>query len=151
MKSTLLIPNFDKKLKMKHKTPIQIRFKDIDKLGHVNNANHITYFELARVDYFAAIEDENISIDWQNEGVILAKIEMEYLAPIMLEDKVYVYTWVDRMGGKSFDMRCTIVREVNGVELLCAKGLAVIVCYNYVLNKSIAIPEKWVAKMKEMI
>ena len=26
----------------RHKTPIQIRFKDIDKLGHVNNANHIT-------------------------------------------------------------------------------------------------------------
>ena len=25
----------------KHKTRIQIRFKDIDKQGHVNNANHI--------------------------------------------------------------------------------------------------------------
>jgi acyl-CoA thioesterase FadM len=35
-----------------HKLKIQILFKDIDKQGHVNNANHITYFETARVDYF---------------------------------------------------------------------------------------------------
>ncbi|MGZ4155828.1 MAG: acyl-CoA thioesterase, partial [Bacteroidia bacterium] len=89
---------------MKHKTPIQIRFKDIDKLGHVNNANHITYFELARVDYFDALASDNIKIDWVNEGVILAKIEMEYKQPILLEDKVFVYTWVSRMGSKSFDM-----------------------------------------------
>lgn len=32
----------------KHKTPIQIRFKDIDAFRHVNNANHFTYLEIAR-------------------------------------------------------------------------------------------------------
>ena len=39
----------------KHKTLIQIRFKDVDMMGHVNNANHLTYFELARVHYFDEI------------------------------------------------------------------------------------------------
>lgn len=131
----------------KHKTPIQIRFKDIDKLGHVNNANHVTYFELARVDYFAALAAEDIKIDWVNEGVILAKIEMEYKQPILLEDKVFVYTWVSKMGTKSFDMSCSIVKEENGVEAELAKGLAIIVCFNYKTNQTILIPEKWKAKM----
>ena len=36
----------------KHKTSIQLRFKDVDMMGHVNNANHFTYLELARVKYF---------------------------------------------------------------------------------------------------
>jgi acyl-CoA thioesterase FadM len=36
----------------KHKLQIQIRYKDVDIQGHVNNANHITYFETARVNYF---------------------------------------------------------------------------------------------------
>ena len=27
----------------RHRTSIQIRFKDIDSMGHVNNANHFTY------------------------------------------------------------------------------------------------------------
>lgn len=131
----------------KHKTPIQIRFKDIDKLGHVNNANHITYFELARVDYFEALATENIKIDWINEGVILAKIEMEYKMPILLEDKVFVYTWVSKMGTKSFDMSCSIVKIENGMEVELAKGLAIIVCFNYKTNQTILVPEKWKAVM----
>lgn len=133
----------------KHKTPIQIRFKDIDKLGHVNNANHVTYFELARVDYFNAFAGDTIKIDWENEGVILAKIEMEYKQPILLDDKIFVYTWVSKMGTKSFDMSCSIVKEVNGIEHELAKGLAIIVCFNYKTNQTILIPEVWRAKMIE--
>ena len=134
---------------MKQKTPIQIRFKDIDKMGHVNNANHITYFESARVDYFNALAAEkNLKVEWVGEeSVILAKIEMEYKQPILLDDKVFCYTWVSRIGSKSFDMTCSIVRMVNGVEVEAAKGLAIIVCFNYKTNQSIPVPEKWKVKL----
>lgn len=132
----------------RHKTPIQIRFKDVDRLGHVNNANHITYFELARVDYFNALMGEDVSIDWENESLILAKIEMEYKQPIMLDDRISVYTWVSRLGSKSFDMSCSLVKEEKGgAEKEMAKGLAIIVCFNYKLNQSIPIPEAWKEKM----
>jgi acyl-CoA thioester hydrolase len=132
----------------KHKTPIQIRFKDVDRLGHVNNANHVTYFELARVEYFNSLMGD-IKIDWESESLILAKMEMEYKQPIMLEDKVFVYTWVSRIGSKSFDMSCSIVKSVNGAEIELAKGLAVIVCFNYKTNQSILIPETWRKKMEQ--
>ena len=56
----------------KQKTPIQIRFKDIDRLGHVNNANHVTYFELARVDYFNALAGDDIKIDWVGKTKVLS-------------------------------------------------------------------------------
>ena len=131
----------------KSKTLIQIRFKDIDKLGHVNNANHVTYFELARLDYFNELTKNELKIDWENEGIILAKIEIEYKQPIFLEDKVYVYTWVSHIGFKSFEMSCSIVRVVNGVEELAAKGLALIVCYNYKTSQTIPIPESWKTMM----
>lgn len=131
----------------KKKTQVQIRFKDVDMMGHVNNANFITYFELARMTYFDELLVEGIKIDWVNEGVILAKIEMEYKQPILLEDKVFVYTWVSRMGSRSFDMSCSIVRMVDDIEVEAAKGLAVIVCFNYKTKETIAIPELWKAKM----
>lgn len=130
-----------------HKTHIQIRFKDTDQMGHVNNANYITYFEYARMMYFEALKGEGVTIDWVNEGVILAKIEMEYKIPIVLEDKVFASTWVSRIGSKSFDMACSIVKVVNGVEVEVAKGLAVIVCFNYKTNQTIAVPELWKEKM----
>ena len=132
---------------LKQKIQIQIRFSDIDKMGHVNNATYITYFELARLNYFDTMTKDALKIDWINEGVILAKIEMDYKQPVLLEDKVFVYTWVSRMGSKSFDMSCSIVRMVNGVEEEAAKGLAVIVCFNYKTNETIAIPELWKKKM----
>jgi acyl-CoA thioester hydrolase len=133
---------------LRHKTPIQIRFKDIDRLGHVNNANHITYFELARVDYFNMLMGKGAKIDWDNESLILARMEMDYKQPILLDDKVSVYTWVSRLGSKSFDMSCSIVKEVpGGADIEIAKGLAVIVCFNYKLNQTILIPEAWKEKM----
>ncbi len=132
----------------RHKTPIQIRFKDVDRLGHINNANHITYFELARVDYFNVLMGDDVQIDWENESLILARMEMDYKQPIMLDDKIAVYTWVSRLGSKSFDMSCSIVKEQKGeAEIEMAKGLAVIVCFNYKLNQTIPIPEIWKEKM----
>lgn len=131
----------------RHKTPIQIRFKDVDRLGHVNNANHITYFELARVDYFNTLMGD-VRIDWENESLILAKIEMDYKQPILLDDRIAVYTWISRLGSKSFDMSCSIIKEEKGgAEIEMAKGLAIIVCFNYKLNQTIPIPEAWKEKM----
>lgn len=130
----------------KQKTPIQIRFKDVDRLGHVNNANHITYFELARVEYFNALMGD-LKIDWEGESLILAKMEMEYKQPILLDDKVFVYTWISRIGSKSFDMSCSIVKAIGGAEIEVAKGLAIIVCFDYKTSQSIVIPEVWKAKM----
>lgn len=131
---------------IKHKTPIQIRFKDVDRLGHVNNANHITYFELARVDYFNSLMGD-LKIDWDRESLILAKIEMNYKMPILLEDKVFVYTWISKIGTKSFDMSCLLVKEVDGKEIELANGLAIIVCFNYKENRTIEIPTAWKSRM----
>ena len=83
----------------KHKTPIQIRFKDVDSFQHVNNANHFTYIEIARVHYF----DEQ-DMKWSKQGVILASAKIDYKLPILLREKVFVYTKCSRMGNKSFDL-----------------------------------------------
>lgn len=125
----------------KHKFPIQIRFKDIDKMGHVNNANYLTYIETARVKYF----EEVVGTDkkWsQQVGIILARIEIDYKAPVFLHDSVFVYTRCSRIGTKSFTLDWMIVRENAGKEDTVAQGIAVLVCYDYVHKKTIAIPEE---------
>jgi YbgC/YbaW family acyl-CoA thioester hydrolase len=91
--------------KFKHKSTIQIRFKDIDHMGHVNNANHITYFELARIHYFRDVINE--VVNWNEQGVILAKTEINYHRPILLSDNVFVYSRVSKMGNKSYEVEST--------------------------------------------
>lgn len=129
---------------MKHITPIQIRFKDTDKMGHVNNANHFTYLELARMKYFDDVI--KTKIDWVKTGVILAKIVIDYKQPIFLEDKVIVKSKTTRVGTKSFDIGHQIIRVVNGEEIIAAEGLSVIVCFNYEENKTINVPDEWIKK-----
>jgi acyl-CoA thioester hydrolase len=130
----------------KYKIPIQIRFNDIDLLGHVNSAVHLTYFELARVSYFNHL-DKELKIDWATMSFVVAKMEMEYKQQIMLEDKLFVSVWVSRIGTKSFDMTCSIVRDNDGVETEVAKGMAIIVCFNFKLNQTVAFPVEWKEKM----
>lgn len=55
----------------KHVTPLQLRFSDLDRLGHVNNVIYLTYFELGRINYFNAVYKEKIN--WDKEGFILGQ------------------------------------------------------------------------------
>ncbi len=134
---------------MKHKTPIQIRFKDIDALGHVNNANHLTYFEYARIQYFDDLVGGEI--DWETEGMILAHQSVSYKKPIYLKDEIHILTWFVKSGTTSFEVAYEIVRtEQDGSETICTKGSSVIVCYNYKKKCPVPFPQRWLDKMNEL-
>lgn len=130
----------------KHKLKIQIRFKDIDKLGHVNNANHLTYFETGRVEYFKDVFKN--SIDWVNTGMILANVEITYKRPILIEDNLFCYTKITRFGTKSFVVENLLISETNGDQQLCAYGKNTIVCINYATKQTIEVPVEWVNTAK---
>jgi acyl-CoA thioester hydrolase len=132
----------------KHKVPIQLRFKDVEKMGHVNNANYLTYVELARIKYFEDAVGTNAN--WSQQlGIILARIEIDYKLPIFLHDQVSVYTRCSRLGNKSLDLSWVIIRHKKDKEELVAQGLAVLVCYDYVHNKTIAIPDTQRKRLEE--
>lgn len=123
---------------------IQIRFVDLDQFGHVNNAIYLSYLEIARLPYFDEIIGE---IDWLNEGIILAKAEIDYLIPILLKDHIEVKTWCSRIGSKSFDLSYHIVKLEKETETIVAKAKTVMVCFNYSKQQSIEIPAGWKEKM----
>ena len=130
----------------RHKYKIQIRFKDVDSMGHVNNANHFTYFELARVHYFNEVVKE--TINWSKQGIILARMEIDYKMPILLNDDVWVYSRVSRLGTKSFEVEYIIIKIVSEREVPVAIGKSVQVCFDYETNITIPVPERWKEKVR---
>ncbi len=125
----------------KHKVPIQLRFKDGDIMGHVNNANHLSYIEIARINYFEEVA--GMDSTWSSQkGIILAHISINYRAPLFIHDTVFVYTRCSKLGKKSIELSWIIVREKNGMEETIAEGVAVLVCYDYAAHQSIEIPEE---------
>lgn len=130
-----------------HKTPIQIRFKDVDAFKHVNNANHFTYLELARVKYFDDVAGQEMN--WSKQGIILANAKIDYILPILFKDKIFVYTKCARIGNKSFELVYIVVREENGKESIVAEASTILVCYDYEKEISIPMPEKWKKKIQD--
>src|SRR5688572_11703532 len=131
----------------KHKTPIQLRFKDGDVMGHVNNANHLTYIELARIKYFEDVVGPDAS--WsQQQGIILAHVSIDYKQPLYIRDTVFVYTRCSKLGKKSIELSWVIVREKSANEEVIAQGIVVLVCYDYTKNRAIDVPSEQRTKIE---
>jgi acyl-CoA thioester hydrolase len=113
---------------------IQVRFADLDVLGHVNNAIYLSYFEMTRVHYFKELL--GVKWDWKKTGVLLVRNEIDYLKPILLYDKPSITMHLIEIGSKSFQLGY----EVYVGEKLCTQGLSVMVCYNAVTDQTISVP-----------
>ncbi|HMG15000.1 MAG TPA: acyl-CoA thioesterase [Saprospiraceae bacterium] len=123
----------------RHVLEIAVRFKDVDMMGHVNHANYLTYVEDARLKYYDAVFGTNT--DWHTQhGLIMARIEIDYKLAIRFDDIIKVSTKCTKLGHKSFEMEWIIAKHSNQIELIAAQGKAIIVCYDYELNKAIDIP-----------
>jgi acyl-CoA thioester hydrolase len=120
----------------KYRTPIAIRFSDIDAVGHVNNAIYLTYFEVARYSYWR----EAINWNLKDHGVILGRSEVNYLKQITLEDEIVCYVRTTRIGNSSFDVMHVLVKVTPHGEEICTTGKTVCISYDYKSNKSVPIP-----------
>jgi acyl-CoA thioester hydrolase len=129
----------------KYKTPIAIRFSDVDAVGHVNNAIYLTYFEVARINYLKDILSWNL----RENGIIVGRNEVNYLKPIILDDEIACYVRTTRIGNSSFDVMQVLVKSTPNGEEICTVGKAVCISYDYSANKSIPIPGRERMRMIE--
>jgi len=128
-----------------HHTSVAIRFADLDKLGHVNNAKYLTYLESARISYFMEVVGEQVN--WNEQGIILAKAEINFARPVELEDiEVSIFTSCSKIGGKSFELTYVITKSDG--KTICATGSTTMVCYNYNEAKTIQVPDTWREKLE---
>jgi len=121
----------------KFEAKIEIRFADIDAMGHVNNATYFTYFEQARMAFFR--EKIGRNWNWESDGLIVARNEIDYKRPVYLQDNMSIFLWVDQVGNKSF----TVCYEVVVGDSICAVGKSVLVAFNHKMRETQEIPTLW--------
>ena len=126
--------------------PIEIRFRDLDGMGHVNHAVFITYFEEGRKAFFQKYFDFGDSTEF---NFIMAHVRCDYLKPIQLSHKrVILQMWVSKMGNKSFDLEYRLTNLADPSDIF-AKGASVQVCFDYQENKSVRMSDKMRATLSE--
>ncbi len=122
-----------------HSIPVQIRFNDIDVMGHVYNGKYQEFFDLARIKYFEEVLGNLIS--WTHKSLIIASIKVDYLQSTFLDDELKVVTHVTSLGEKSLEMTQHIYK--NGLPEPTVVGKTVMVCFDMQKRISEVIPDVW--------
>ena len=78
----------------RHIIPLQIRFNDVDKFGHVNNTIFFQFYDTAKTDYLAKVCH---GVDWERMAIVVVKIEAEFLAQIKADNHIAARTRVIKM------------------------------------------------------
>lgn len=117
---------------------LQVQFRDLDALGHVNNAVYASYLETGRLEYFAALSE---SEDITAFSLILAELTITYKSPAFLRETLLVGTRVTEIRNSSFILEGQIVDKKS--QRLVATSRAVLVHYDYTENRSKPVPQAW--------
>lgn len=117
--------------------PIHVRFRDIDAMGHVNNAVYFTYFEEGRLALFESFSSGSGPAVFP---FILARIGCDFLRPVTLNTELSLEIWVTEIGIKSFTLAYSL-GDMADASVVYARGDSVQVCFDYAQNKSIAISD----------
>lgn len=125
--------------------PVEVRYGDLDPQGHVNNAKHLTYFEQARIAYLIELGLFSKDQSFMEIGVILADLHITYLEPVYFGQNIKVGVHVAKLGNKSMTWEQNIIDGVTGREI--AKGVIIMVTYDYGASKTIPIPHEWREKI----
>lgn len=110
----------------------RVRFRDVDSLGHVNNAVFLTYLEEARIGYL-------LPMGADAANMILARVEIDFRAPLRTGDELEIGVRPVNVGSKSFELEY----EVRASGTVAAEAKTVIVSFDYETGRSVEVPQAW--------
>jgi acyl-CoA thioester hydrolase len=108
-----------------------VRFRDLDGMGHVNNAVFLTYLEQGRLAWFGSDPEFALS------DVILARTEIDFRSPLQVGEQVEIGVRPVRVGSKSFELEY----ELRAGGRLVAEAKSVLVGYDYAAGRSVPLTE----------
>lgn len=105
-------------------TTFDVRFRDIDMLGHVNNAVYLTYLETARVAFW---NRHFGPFGWDRMAFLVGDAYVRYLTPIPLNTRVEVGLRFSSIGNRSFMLEYRVRNAESGQVMAEARTTQVMV------------------------
>ena len=122
--------------KLVHVERIELRWGDMDAMGHVNNTVYFRFMEQARIGWFDALVPGGEA--WKSTGIVIANASCNFKRPINYPGTVEVRLSVGSPGGSSVPTYYELL--VN--EEIHADGEATVVFIDMEKQKPVRIPER---------
>lgn len=127
----------DSTRKILARVPISVRWRDMDSMGHVNNAKYVSYLEEARVRWMLGVP--GISMTDRIAPVVAAN-NINYKRPLAWPNDVIVELFVERLGTSSITIGHRIVSS-RDESALYSDGNVVVVWMDTQTGKSAPLPD----------
>lgn len=118
---------------------LAVQFRDIDCMGHVNNAVYLSWLEQARNTAYLGMLGRSDPLEpGRGLDFVVARVEVDYLAPVRFPDDVTIVAWPVRVSRSSWTMDYDCRRR-DGAAFL--KARTVLVSYDWAAARSKPLPE----------
>ena len=125
----------------RHCTPLQLRFNDVDVLGHVNNTVYFSFYDTGKAHYFTAVRGHKM--DWQHVDTVIANVNCAYINPIVFGENIAVCTRCEAIHDKSFRLLQMLYdTDKHQIKSVCE---TVMVGYDPEAKKSMSLSDDWKA------
>jgi len=126
------------------RVPDIIRFADIDRQGHVNNAVYPTYFETGRVSF---IYDPNEGLQVEGCTTVLARIEIDFLKELHWPGTVEIGTAIAEIRRSSYVFSQAIFSE----GACAARARSTMVLIDRATRKARPLPDDLIERLNRML
>lgn len=129
----------DKSL-FRHRIDLQMRFNDIDILGHLNNTVYFSFYDTGKAYYLEAVQGGNVN--WQRVESVVANVDCAFINSIYFGTELEVLTRCEHIGERSFTIFQMITDKNTGeVKSVCR---SVMVSIDPDTKHSVPMPKKWI-------
>ena len=122
----------------KHRVDLQLRFNDIDILGHLNNTVYFSFYDTGKAYYLEAVQGGEI--DWQRVETVMANVDCAFIEPVYFGMEVEIVTRCESLGERSMTIFQMLVdKQSQRVKSVCRSGM---VSIDPDTKHSVPMPEK---------
>lgn len=120
--------------------PIEVQFRDVDAMGHVNNAVYASYFETGRVAFYREVFGMRDACGFD---FVVARLEIDYRWRVRLGDDCRLGLRVGRVGETSY----TFEYQLQVDDRVAAAGRSVQVFFDYARQAKMPVPAGFYEKV----
>lgn len=132
---------------------LQVRFRDMDAYGHVNNSVYFTYLEEARTAFVQHLQLEPV----EHIVMVVSYAELHYRGQATCGEQVTITLWVSEMKGSYCELRYKLTKpsaeniQDNQEPVLLVEATTRHVCFNQKLQSAVRYPASWRKKVLESL
>lgn len=127
--------------------PIQIRFSDVDVVGHVNNIIFFAYYDTGKATFMSELLGRTVS--WNDVDTVVANVDCAFIAPILYGENIEVLTTCVDLHDKSFKLLQMIRnKDTQEVKSVCE---TVMVSFDPNTQKSAPLRPEWREKLTSLL